>query len=176
MRAISSVGQSYRLITGWSKVRALDGPPTEKATQSGGFFLLAGYRVRREPTEDCKCAAAGIALNFPNCVGARSADNLFSSPSATLTSPWWVIKHGENAGRLHATTRSCAMKSDVERGKLLKDNLPPRRSLGSERLDGLLFSHPQSPAVTAPSSEGALNRSYCYVARRFSRRLLWRKL
>ena len=25
--AISSVGQSYRLITGWSKVRALDGPP-----------------------------------------------------------------------------------------------------------------------------------------------------
>ena len=32
------------------------------------------------------------------------------------------------------------MKSDVERGKLLKDNLPPRRSLGSERLYGLLFS------------------------------------
>ena len=27
-RTISSVGQSHRLITGWSKVRALDGPPT----------------------------------------------------------------------------------------------------------------------------------------------------
>ncbi len=27
MRAISSVGQSYRLITGWSGVRVPDGPP-----------------------------------------------------------------------------------------------------------------------------------------------------
>ena len=27
MRAISSVGQSWRLITAWSRVQVLDGPP-----------------------------------------------------------------------------------------------------------------------------------------------------
>ncbi len=32
-RAISSVGQSYRLITGWSGVRVPDGPPTSKLSE-----------------------------------------------------------------------------------------------------------------------------------------------
>ena len=40
MRAISSVGQSHRLITGWSKVRALDGPPKQKDTPSRGVLLF----------------------------------------------------------------------------------------------------------------------------------------
>ena len=41
-RAISSVGQSYRLITGWSKVRALDGPPNFKT--SYGALAQLGAR------------------------------------------------------------------------------------------------------------------------------------
>ena len=40
MRAISSVGQSYRLITGWSKVRALDGPPKKALPPCGAVPFL----------------------------------------------------------------------------------------------------------------------------------------
>ena len=34
VRAFSSVGQSGRLITGWSKVRVLEGPPNVKKSKT----------------------------------------------------------------------------------------------------------------------------------------------
>ena len=38
MRAISSVGQSWRLITAWSRVQVLAGPYNKKGTRMGVFF------------------------------------------------------------------------------------------------------------------------------------------
>ena len=63
MRAISSVGQSYRLITGWSKVRALDGPPKKGISPLRGdaFFCVA-----IEYGENLGGNDNGIAVYFAN--------------------------------------------------------------------------------------------------------------
>ena len=44
MRTISSVGQSNRLITGRSKVRALDGPPKNGHPEAGARFFAIGVK------------------------------------------------------------------------------------------------------------------------------------
>ena len=54
MRASSSVGQSWRLITAWSRVQILPGPPKKDAQTlvCASFFIFRGHqsgrRVRRE--------------------------------------------------------------------------------------------------------------------------------
>ena len=50
MRAISSVGQSHRLITGRSKVRALDGPPKRKRDTQRVSLLRFDRSFQREPS------------------------------------------------------------------------------------------------------------------------------
>ena len=40
LRAISSVGQSWRLITAWSRVQVLDGPPKKECPLYGGTFFI----------------------------------------------------------------------------------------------------------------------------------------
>ena len=47
VRTISSVGQSNRLITGRSKVRALDGPPKKTKSPTGAFCFFALFTARR---------------------------------------------------------------------------------------------------------------------------------
>ena len=57
-RTISSVGQSSRLITGRSKVRALDGPPKKHFAYAKCFFRIsrwAAFEGIRTQTIDHKC-------------------------------------------------------------------------------------------------------------------------
>ena len=45
-RTISSVGQSHRLIIGWSKVRALDGPPKNGFRAASGSVFSFSYIIK----------------------------------------------------------------------------------------------------------------------------------
>ena len=50
LRAISSVGQSWRLITAWSRVQVLDGPPIKNAPAYGrGTFYSKGHPGLEQP-------------------------------------------------------------------------------------------------------------------------------
>ena len=66
-RTISSVGQSHRLITGWSKVRALDGPPRKKHAQACFFQRSVPLSRNVKRPADVKCASRVKCAFGTNC-------------------------------------------------------------------------------------------------------------
>ena len=58
IRPFSSVGQSGRLITGWSRVRIPEGPPIKMSASPSGLALILSFkRVADRPVNFFLCPA-----------------------------------------------------------------------------------------------------------------------
>ena len=74
MRVISSVGQSYRLITGWSWVQVPDDPP-KKNEAAASFFFYPNRRFgisSRTSVYIIKQADFGLPVCISSCVSMDS--------------------------------------------------------------------------------------------------------
>ena len=108
MRAISSVGQSWRLITAWSRVQVLDGPPKKSFCRKVEAFFIKGH--------------PGLERTAERERGNEQSSGLFISP--WVLGPWMAHQRKASAVRwklfyrmadrdIKATTLPLPMKANV---------------------------------------------------------------
>ena len=81
--AISSVGQSYRLITGWSWVRVPDGPPAASAaTHTPGHAVRSIFRETGQGTAMMICRYSSAGQSDRLLSGRSEVQILLATPNA----------------------------------------------------------------------------------------------
>ena len=137
LRVFSSVGQSYRLITGWSGVRVPEGPPPDEtfsAAQAQGYSsvgrVLVSKTMGRGFKSFCPCHKRNVfclprqkafLLAFRAKIGQNKGKSGFQAVDQPSGSPFFCFqdaKKVENAGVLFAFLCSAKNTKKIRVGRI----------------------------------------------------------